>query len=56
MTKCFNTSELYITAAQEKDYSIEIGSLSFFSSSVMQKVHHLLVYHAIGIGFSLSIV
>ena len=39
----------------EKYYSVKIGSISFFSSSDMQKFHHLLGCHTIGINATLII-
>ena len=36
-----------------KRYSAKMGCISFFSSSGMQKLHHLLGCHATGINFSL---
>ena len=40
--KCLNTSILYTTHAHWKHYPVKVGSISFFSSFVMQKFHHLL--------------
>ena len=48
-TKCFNTSILYTTYTQFYNSSINIGSISFLSSSDMHQSHHLLGFHATGI-------
>ena len=45
-------SELY-QAFLWQNFSIKIDSISFFSTSDMQKFHHLLGCHAIGINPSL---
>ena len=42
VAKCFNTLKLYTLKAL-----VKIGSISFFSSSDMQKFYHCLGYHAI---------
>ena len=53
MTKCLGTSKLYTIDAHWKHYSIKIGSISFLSTSDMQKFHHLLGCHSVGINSSL---
>ena len=40
VAKCFNTSDAY--------YSVKFGSISFLSSSHLEKFHHLLACHTIG--------
>ena len=51
--KCFNTPMSYTTGALFYNPSVKIGSIYFFSSSGMQKLHHLLGCQAIGINSSL---
>ena len=48
-TKCFNTPILYTTNTHFHNFSINIGSIPFFSSFGMQKSNHLLGCHSIGI-------
>ena len=48
--KCSNTSKLYLM--HSKHYSVKIGSISFFSSSEIQKFHYILGFNAIGINSS----
>ena len=43
--KCANTLKLYTS---KKHYSVKIGSVSFYSFSDIQKIHHLLGCHAFG--------
>ena len=50
--KCFNTANLYTTGTLFYNSSINIGSISFFSSSDMHQTHHLLGCHATGINSS----
>ena len=48
-TKCFNTSILYTTDTHFYNSSVNIGSISFFSSSDTHQSHHLLGCHATGV-------
>ena len=50
VVKCSNTPKLYTLKAS----SVKIGSISFFSCSDMQKWHHFLGCHVIGINSSLA--
>ena len=50
--KCFNTPILHTTNADFYSRPVKTGSIFFFSSSDMQKFHHLLGYRAIGINSS----
>ena len=50
--KCFNTPILYTTDTHFYNFLINVGSISFFSSSDMHQSHHLLRCHAIGISSS----
>ena len=52
--KFFISSIMYTTDTQFYNSSINIGSISYFSSSDMQQFHHLLGCHAIAINFSLN--
>ena len=52
--KCPNTLVLYTTNTHFHNSLINIGSVSFFSSSDTQQSHHLLGCHAIGINFSFN--
>ena len=51
--KCFNTPHLYTNDPHFYNLSINIGSISFFSSSDMHQAHHLYGCHAAGINSSL---
>ena len=44
---------LYTTETHFYNSSVKIGSVSFFISSDMQKLHHLLGCHTIGINSAL---
>ena len=48
-TKCFNTSILCDANPNFYNYSINIGSIYFFSSSDMNQSHNLIECHATGI-------
>ena len=52
--KCFNTPNLYTTDMHFYNSLINIGSITFFSSSYMHQSHHLSRCHATGIKSSLN--
>ena len=54
-TKCFNTLEFYTINTHFYNSSINIRSISFFSSSDAHQSHHLLLgFHATGINSSFN--
>ena len=52
--KCPSTPMLFTNDAHQNHYSVKSGSISFLSSSGIQKFHHLLGCHATGINSLLT--
>ena len=52
--KCFNTPNLYTTDPLFNNSSVNIGSISFFSSSDTHQSHHLLGCPPTGINSSFN--